>query len=210
MNPLDFIPVVEETQLINPMTEWVLQNSLGMIKEFQRHGIDTAVSINISAKNLQHPRFFDRMTKIIAAYDVAWNLIEFEMTESALMHDPERIRDLLQQFRNRQIMLSIDDFGTGYSSLAYLSRFPIDAVKIDRYFVQQMLRDEGVRYIVAATINLAHQLGLTVVAEGVEDYETECRLTEMRCDLAQGYYYARPLNSADILSWYADTLCGGQ
>ncbi|MDD5017966.1 MAG: GGDEF domain-containing phosphodiesterase [Eubacteriales bacterium] len=202
MLPQEFIKAVEETQLINPMTAWVLNNGLLMIKEFQKMDMETSVSINISAKNLQNPRFLNQAIGIIKEQNVACNLIEFEMTESSLIYDPEKTKTLLQKIRDYHIALSIDDFGTGYSSLAYLRRFPINAVKIDKFFIQQMNTDLGVNHIVRAAIDLAHNLNLTVIAEGVENFETEQSLIKMNCDMAQGYYYTRPLNGTDIISWY--------
>ena len=183
--PQDFIKAVEETYLINPMTEWVIEKSLMMIKALEKNGFTTPVSINISAKNLQNPDFFDRVIGIIKEQDVAYNLIEFEMTESSLMYNPDSTRDLLYKLRDYSIALSIDDFGTGYSSLAYLRRFPIDKIKLDRYFIGQMAADRGIEYIVQAAIELAHKLNITVVGEGVEDMKTEQMLINMGCDIAQ-------------------------
>ncbi len=200
--PQEFIKAVEETYLINPLTEWVIDKSLRIAEVLKNKGFAASVSINISAKNLQNPGFFDRAMGIIKDHDVAFDQIVFEMTESSLMHDPDANKILLHKFKDYHIKLAIDDFGTGYSSLAYLKRFPIDIIKLDRYFIGQMTNDQSVAYIVQAAIELSHKLHVTVVGEGVENTQTEQMLQNMGCDIVQGYYYTRPLDEAGILAWY--------
>jgi EAL domain-containing protein (putative c-di-GMP-specific phosphodiesterase class I)/GGDEF domain-containing protein len=202
--PMDFIPMIEETQLINPLTEWVLLKGIEQVKLFQDAGLNIAISINISTKNLYNASFVQKMIGIIRDSQVSPSLIEFEITESALMENPEKSTELLQLLKEFQIKLSIDDFGTGYSSLSYLSRFPIHIVKIDRFFVKEMANNPGVCSIVDATIQLAHKLGLETVAEGVENEETADLLTNLNCDYAQGYYFARPLEKKQIMEWYCN------
>lgn len=202
--PMDFIPMIEETQLINPLTEWVLNQGIQQVKCFQDANLNIGVSINISTQNLYNVTFVEKMISIIKESKVNPNLIEFEITESALMENPQKSTELLQMLKEFSIKLSIDDFGTGYSSLSYLSRFPIHIVKIDRFFVKEMATNPGVCSIVEATIKLAHKLGLETVAEGVEDEMTANLLTELDCDYAQGYYFARPLEQNQIMEWYKE------
>lgn len=202
--PMDFIPMIEETQLINPLTEWVLHQGIKQVKCFQDNNLNIGVSINISTKNLYNLAFVEKMISIIKESKINPNLIEFEITESALMENPQKSTELLQMLKEFSIKLSIDDFGTGYSSLSYLSRFPIHIVKIDRFFVKEMATNPGVCSIVEATIKLAHKLGLETVAEGVEDETTANLLTELDCDYAQGYYFARPLEQNQIMEWYKE------
>lgn len=202
--PMDFIPMIEETQLINPLTEWVLNQGIQQVKCFQDANLNIGVSINISTQNLYNVTFVEKMISIIKESKVNPNLIEFEITESALMENPQKSTELLQMLKEFSIKLSIDDFGTGYSSLSYLSRFPIHIVKIDRFFVKEMATNPGVCSIVEATIKLAHKLGLETVAEGVEDEMTANLLTKLDCDYAQGYYFARPLEQNQIMEWYKE------
>ncbi|HZK22418.1 MAG TPA: EAL domain-containing protein, partial [Oscillospiraceae bacterium] len=128
--------------------------------------------------------------------------IEFEITESSLMLNPEKVNLILRSFKNLNIKLSIDDFGTGYSSLSYLSRFPIDIIKLDQFFIRQLSLMKNTYYIVESTINLAHNLGLKVIAEGIEDEATEKLLIEMGCDMGQGFLYSKPLNEQEIFTWF--------
>lgn len=199
ISPTMFIELVEGTQMINPLTEWVLNQSLMMLQHLHNQGIDTKISINLSAKNLQ-PKFLDKIGTILSGHPLS-NNIEFEITESALMDDPDTCQSLLETMRIKGIQLSIDDFGTGYSSLTYLSRFPVQIVKIDQYFTTRMLEDMGIYHIVKSTIQLGHQLGMKVLAEGVEEEKIEQLLIDIKCDLVQGYYYAKPMNDKAIILW---------
>lgn len=201
ISPGDFIPIVEETQLINPLTEWVLDKSLIKLKELHENDIKSSFAINISTKNLQNPRFLEKVVSIFEKHHMASSDIEFEITESALMGNPEKSRYLLDNLKNYNIILSIDDFGTGYSSLAYLSRLPVNNIKIDQYFIKNLTKDVGVRHIVKATIDLSHNIGLKVIAEGVENKEALDILKEFNCDYAQGYYFSKPFPDTQLLDW---------
>lgn len=201
INPLDFVPLVEESNLIHSLTDFVLNESLSKLFQFNAKGFYPTISINISPKNIINPGFLDRVAKILEDHDVQKDCVEFEITESSLMLNPEKVNLILRSFKNFNIKLSIDDFGTGYSSLSYLSRFPIDIIKLDQFFIRQLSLMKSTYYIVESTINLAHNLGLKVIAEGVEDEATEKMLIEMGCDMAQGYLYSKPLNEGDIFTW---------
>ncbi len=202
ISPMKIIPLVEETQLINPLTNWVLSQSLIQLHDLKECGIETTISVNISTKNLYYPNFFDEVVDLLNDHNVKEYSIEFEITESALMANPNASIDLLRNLKENRIMLSIDDYGTGYSSLSYLSQLPINIVKIDKYFINQMNKDLGVKHIVKSTIDLVHKLGMKVLAEGVEQLEHVNSLIEMGCDYAQGYYYAIPMNKTEIIEWY--------
>lgn len=199
--PADFVPLVEESNLIHPMTDFVLNESLCKLHQFNMNGFYPTISINISPKNILNPGFLDRVTDILDQHDVKKECIEFEITESSLMFNPEKVNLILRSFKNHNIKLSIDDFGTGYSSLSYLSRFPIDIIKLDQFFIRQLSILKSTYYIVESAINLAHNLGLKIIAEGIEDEKTEKILIEMGCDMGQGYLYSKPLNDQDISSW---------
>jgi|GEM_PF-448250 len=202
--PGDFIPLVEESQLIHPLTEFVLERALLELENFSKRGIMLPISINISPKNLQNPRFLEQITAILDRHGEVSKLIEFEITESALMCNPEKIVYLLEYLKNYKLILSIDDFGTGYSSLSYLTRFPVDVIKIDKIFVQKIFSQEGMEHIVKSTIDLAHNLDMKVTAEGIENRDTEKRLLELGCDMGQGFLYSAALKSSEIDQWISN------
>jgi EAL domain-containing protein (putative c-di-GMP-specific phosphodiesterase class I)/GGDEF domain-containing protein len=202
LDPIEFIPLVEETQLIHPLTEFVLDTSLTKLLEFNDHKLKPKISVNISPVNLKNPGFLERIINIFEKHKVPLNMIEFEITESALMSNPDKAVFLMNSLKNYKITLSIDDFGTGYSSLAYLAKFPIDVIKIDQYFIQQLATTEGIDLIIKSIIDLSHNLGYKVIAEGIENKAMETELIKMGCDFGQGYLYSKPLNDLDILSWY--------
>lgn len=199
--PDQFVPIVEETKLIHNLTSWVLKRALDKMWEFQRMGITMAISINISAKNLYDPQFYDRTMQIINESNVAKHLLELEITESVLMINPEASKAMLERFVNQGIHIAIDDFGKGYSSLAYLSQFPINVIKIDKFFMRQIIQNNSAREIVKATIQLAKQLGYKVIAEGIEEEEVMKLMRTYQCDYAQGYYFSKPLNDLKIIEW---------
>lgn len=200
--PDTFIPLVEQTKLIHMLTDWVLYKALLKIKEFQEHGITIDISINISAKNLSDITFFDRIVEIIERVDVPKRQLEIEITESVLMINPEESKVLLNKFSAAGIKIAIDDFGKGYSSLAYLSQFPINVIKIDKFFMRQIVDNTTSQKIVKATIDLAKKLGYLVLAEGIEDEQVLKIMKEYQCDLAQGYYFAKPMENSEVIEWY--------
>jgi len=159
------------------------------------------VAANLSARNLHDPGLADEIARLVWKYKVPPGQLELEITESALMGDTARALDLLPKLRAMGIRLAIDDFGTGYSSLAYLKQMPVSQIKIDRSFVRHMSEDAADTAIVGGTVDLAHNLGLEVVAEGVEDRATFNMLAALGCDVVQGWLVAPALPAADLVSW---------
>lgn len=199
--PDDFIPYAEITDLIHPLTLWVLKNSLIQSAEWSKQGLIHHISINLSARNLLDDSLPNQLAVLLKLYDVEPSSIELEITESALMTEPENALLNLKQLYELGVQISIDDFGTGYSSLSYLRQMPIHKLKIDKTFVLDMDSNHGDRVIVESTINLAHNLGLKVVAEGVENKEVLALLDSLECDEAQGYYISRPQIASKLEAW---------
>lgn len=199
--PDRFIPLVEETKLIHLLTDWVVEKSLLMLKKMSDQGLDTGISINVSAKNLYDPLFFERTMTIIKKHKVDISKLEIEITETELMINPTEAKEVLNQFAKQGLKVALDDFGSGYSSLAYLTQFPLDVIKIDKIFMIDILTRPQIKQIVSATVALSRELGYNVVAEGIEDKETSDYLTSIGCDYAQGYYYAKPMRELDILKF---------
>lgn len=200
--PDKFIPLVEETKLIHQLTDWVIDNTIEKMHQMSAEGINIRISINISAINLYDPLFFERTMKRIETSGLKIDVFELELTESVLMINPEKSREILKKFADAGVHISIDDFGAGYSSLAYLSKFPIDTLKIDRYFIKDMSKNKSLGHIVKATIQLANQLGYKVVAEGVETQEALDTLGTYECDYAQGFFFSKPVSSDIFMKWY--------
>jgi diguanylate cyclase (GGDEF)-like protein/PAS domain S-box-containing protein len=192
--PDKFIPIMEDTGMIVQVGEWVVRRVCEQLIAWQRAAIPLRpVAINLSARQFQQPEMVARIGAIIRASGIEASLIEFELTESMLMIDPEAAALTLYQLKSLGVRLSIDDFGTGYSSLAYLKRFPLDKLKIDRAFVRDVSTDADDAAITLAIISLAHNLNLTVVAEGVETGEQLKLLITNGCDEMQGYYFSQPV-----------------
>lgn len=201
--PGDFIPIVELTSLIHPMTAWVLEKSIAQCRAWHDKGIEVSVAVNLSARNLLDDNIPKQILRMLQEHQLPPAALELEITESAIMTDPARAMRVLDQLHELGVQLSIDDFGTGYSSLAYLKRLPVKTLKIDFSFVRNMLEDKQDELIVNSTIHLAHNLGLAVVAEGVENEELLQRLSELGCDEAQGYHIGRPMPVGNIEQWLA-------
>lgn len=199
--PDDFIPLVEKTVLLRPLTHWVLTQTLRQWREWADMGIRLPMSINISPRSLMDQDLPKVVEDELRRWDVPPAFLRMELTESFLMSDSGRSTFVLDRLNDVGVGLSIDDFGTGYSSLAYLKRLPIEEIKIDRSFVMQMQVDANDFMIVRATVDLGRNLGLRVVAEGVEDLATFDRLAEFGCDEAQGYYISRPLSAIEFTRW---------
>jgi EAL domain-containing protein (putative c-di-GMP-specific phosphodiesterase class I) len=199
--PGEFIPLVEMTDLVNPMTLWVLENAIAQAKQWQQQGYRFSVAANLSAQNLLGDALVDKLEELLSQYQLPAELLELEITESTIMADPDRALRVLKAIDGLGVTLAIDDFGTGYSSLAYLKRLPVRLLKIDGSFVTGMLGDDQDQIIVHSTINLAHNLGLKVVAEGVEDEKVLCKLQELGCDQVQGYHIARPQPAPALEQW---------
>jgi diguanylate cyclase (GGDEF)-like protein len=202
--PDEFIPVAEQTGLIRPLTQCMLRTVLDQWRVWKARGHDLEVAVNLSTWSLLDGQIAEDVRELLADSGVPARALRLEITESGMMTDPRRTAVVLEQIDALGVGLSIDDFGTGYSSLSWLSRLPVDEVKIDRSFVHGLVASEGDRAIVRSTTDLGRSLGLTVVAEGVEDAATWEHLRALRCHAAQGYLLARPLPAAELLGWLAE------
>jgi diguanylate cyclase (GGDEF)-like protein len=202
--PDEFIPLAERTRLIQPLSRWILAAALRQCASWRAEGLDVPVSVNLSVYDLRDHDLPELIDEALAKHGVPPDRLRIEITESSLMANPPRAREILARLRARGVQVSIDDFGIGYSSLAYLKNLPVDELKIDRSFVHEMAIDPGSRAIVRAIIDLAEVLGLRVVAEGVEDEATLAALAALGCDVAQGYYFSRALEPAALANWAAD------
>jgi EAL domain-containing protein (putative c-di-GMP-specific phosphodiesterase class I) len=206
IGPAEFVPMAEETGMIVPIGQWVIEEAARHAARWQlEHPERFQVAINLSARQLVHPDLADRVADVIAQTGVEPSNLCFEITESVLMDDAESVIDVIARVRSLGVQLAIDDFGTGYSSLGYLKRFPVDSVKIDRSFVSGLGDDAGDAAIVSAVIGLAHALGLRVTAEGVETEEQLTALIDLDCDEAQGYFFSPPQPAPDLRSLLART-----
>ena len=197
--PDTFIDIAERTGLIKPLTEWVLATAIKQCAEWRKSCRPLTISINLSARNLHDETLTKQITRLIRHWQIIPDQICLEITETAMMADPEHAKQLLDEFDSLGLRLSIDDFGTGYSSLGYLKKLPVDEIKIDKSFVMNMKDDENDASIIRATVGLAHDLGLTVVAEGVENQESLDELKRLGCEIAQGYHISRPIPADDFL-----------
>lgn len=204
--PDKFLPLAEVSETIHYLTQSVLTQALEQQKQWKQSGYNYSVSVNLSARNLIDERCVDVLESLFKIYDTKPGDLELEITETALMQDPDRAIHLLNRISKLGIKLSIDDYGTGYSSLSYLRRLPINTLKIDRVFVKDMLTNEHDAIIVSSTIALAHNLSLEVVAEGVENETTMNLLKKMGCDLLQGYFISKPKEWQDIEQWLKKTI----
>ena len=201
LSPSQFIPLAELSDVIRPLTLWVLDDALGRLKDWSQSGSRLQMAVNLSARLLMDETCPMQVRRLLEKHGVDPQLLELEITESAIIADPERATHTLQRIHEMGVKISIDDFGTGYSSLSHLKRLPLNALKIDVSFVTHMLTNEQDAVIVESTIALAHNLGLSVVAEGIEDANTEMRLCALGCDEGQGYLFGRPMPAADAAAW---------
>ena len=183
------------------MTYWVIEEALSQYAKWQSINIDLKIAVNISAETLKAEGFFEFVCDLTQKYKVPVDALVLEITESAVVDDPEKAIALLLKFKQEGFKLSIDDYGTGYSSLAQLKDLPINELKIDMSFVRNLPNNKGDKIIVRSTIELAHNMDLTVVAEGVENEEAMNWLREANCETAQGYYISRPLPSDELEEW---------
>jgi diguanylate cyclase (GGDEF)-like protein len=197
--PAEFIPLVENTGLIRPLTLFVLEESLKQLQKWNRDGLDLSIAVNVSAHSLLDPSFATQVSDIAASAGVELCKLELELTESSVMVDPVKSLETMNLLSEMGVRFSIDDFGTGYSSLAYLQKLPVAALKVDKSFVLNMQSSEANTMIVQSTIELGRNLGLLVVAEGVEDSGVWKELDRMNCDYAQGFLLSRPVE-ADVLT----------
>ena len=205
LSPDEFIPLAEHTGLIRPLTFFVLDEALHQASVWKKNDLNLKMAVNLSAHHLQDEQLASKVESAMRQWDVPPELLEFEITESAIMANPLRAMNTLTQLSRMGIGLSIDDFGTGYSSLIYLKQLPVDEIKIDKSFVIDMLENNEDLVIVRSTIDLAHNMGRQVVAEGVESEEVLNLLMELGCDMAQGYYISRPITANIITQWLQQT-----
>lgn len=203
VSPVEFIPLAEMNDSIILITEWVIDQALKQINMWVAQGLQIKVSINVSTRNLLDENLIPYLSEKLIEYEVPAHLLEVEITESALMADPERALETLNKISALGISISVDDFGTGYSSLVYLRQLPLDTLKVDITFVRNMCHNEQDSIIVNSIIHLAHNLSLSVVAEGAEDLETVKALEGMSCDEVQGFYFSKPMK-ADAFSAFCE------
>lgn len=206
--PDTFMPLMEQSGLIRSLTPIVLGAALKACRDWHKAGLDIPVSVNFSTRDLQDPFLGDNLSDLVSEQEIQPEWLELEVTESTVMADPARAMDILSDIASKGIQIAIDDFGTGYSSLGYLKKLPISAVKIDRSFVIGMTEDEHNATIVRSSIDLAHNMGLKVVAEGVENDDVMADLKDLGCDTAQGMFISRPLPLEELLSWLKNSSWG--
>ena len=199
--PDEFIPPAQKTGVIAPLTLFVLDEALRQCRTWALQGIELCVAVNLSTRNLLDVHLPDTVGDLLARWEVPPRLLELEITESTILADPVRAMQILSRLDEMGVRLAIDDFGTGYSSLAYLKRLPVDALKIDKSFILGMGESENDAVIVRSTIDLGRNLGLRVVAEGVETAVAWNRLASLGCNTAQGYYLSRPAPAAELTEW---------
>jgi EAL domain-containing protein (putative c-di-GMP-specific phosphodiesterase class I) len=206
--PVSFIPLAERTGLIKSITDWVLDRSLQQCREWHDSGAPVHVAVNISPKSLQEQTLPSKIQAALDKWRIDPRFLKIEITESSIMADPAHALAIMSLLQSMGLRISIDDFGTGYSSLTNLRQLPTDEIKIDKSFVIGMNDSDADLAIVRTMIDLAHNLGKQVCAEGVEDEATWVRLGEMNCDLAQGYWISRPMPAEPFMQWLRDTSWG--
>jgi EAL domain-containing protein (putative c-di-GMP-specific phosphodiesterase class I) len=201
ISPGFLIELAERSGIIGQLTLWIIREALQQHKRWLEGDINLKISVNLSVWNIQNREFESQLRKIIN--EVGWDgtgLI-FEITEGAVMSDPARALTTMDALTGMGINFSVDDYGTGFSSLAYLKKLPVSEMKIDQSFVMEMLSNDADQVIVRSTVELAHNLGISVVAEGIEDSETLARLKSYGCDMGQGYFIKRPAVAEEIERW---------
>ncbi len=199
--PQDFIPLAERANLVQVITDWVLDAAIGECKAWVAAGLPAGVSVNLSPRSLRDTTLPQRVAAALAAGGLAPSWLTLEITEGSLLHEPEAALAVLERLLELGVRLSLDDFGTGYSSLAHLRHLPVSEIKIDRAFVRGMLTNASDAAIVRSIVDLGHELGREVVAEGIEDRATLERLTELGCDLGQGFVISPPLPACELETW---------
>ena len=200
--PMEFLPIVEHSDVIVDIGEWVLREALRQLQQWRHADPAWVISVNISARHFQRSDFVERLTAILAEFpDVPPHMLELEILESSALSDINHVRAIMQACQAQGISFALDDFGTGYSSMSYLKRLPADILKIDQSFVRNMLEDRDDLHLVSAVIGLAKSFGRAVIAEGVETVEHGAMLMRLGCDLVQGYGVARPMPADVVLEW---------
>ncbi len=205
VNTQYFIDILEGSSSLVPVTSWVLNGALRQCIRYQKLFPGFTVAVNLSPSLLTNRSIVEIVSNAASIWAIDPDSLILEVTEGAMMLNPKKSMEILHEFHQLGFGVSIDDFGTGYSSLAYLKNLPADEIKIDKSFVMNMANDKKDESIVKAAVDLAHTLGLKIVAEGVEDEKTLDILTEMGCDFAQGYYMAKPMSCDDLMEWMQDS-----
>jgi len=200
--PAEIIPLAEQTGLIQSLTYWVVEAAIQQHLAWRLDGLTIKIAVNISTYNLQDKKFFPSIKSLLLRYQVGGDFLIFELTETAMMSDPAHAIASISAFCELGIQFSIDDFGTGFSSLSYLKQLPAHELKIDKSFVMNMHKNDNDAVIVRSIIELAHNLSLRVIAEGVEDKDTLDLLSIINCDAVQGFYIQRPASASDITTWF--------
>jgi len=206
--PAAFVPIAERTGLIRAITDWILDRALRQCREWQDAGAPVHLAVNVSAKSLQEQTLPSKVNALLEKWQIDPRFLKIEITESSIMADPAHALAILAMLQSMGVRLSVDDFGTGYSSLIHLRQLPVDEIKIDKSFVTGMATNDADAAIVRTVIDLAHNLGKQVCAEGVEDEETWKMLCDLGCDLAQGYFFSRPVPAAELMRWLIDNAWG--
>lgn len=211
ISPGIFIPIAEETRLILPLGRWVLEQACRQGRawnDLRQDGLPLTISVNLSACQFQHPGFVEEVRQILHTTQLPAHLLALEITESMIMEKVDEVITTLHELKRLGVQIWIDDFGTGYSSLSYLKSFPVDTLKIDRSFVESLGRAAEDTAIVRAVITLAHTLGMSVIAEGIETFEQATQLRILGCEVGQGYYFARPLPITEAETWVREAQLG--
>ncbi len=202
ISPVEFIPIAEESDMIKRIGEWVLHAACKQNKEWQDQGFaPVRIAVNISAIHFQDPCFLNLVTLVLNETGLSPTYLEIEITENCLLNDISTSIRVMEELKKMGVRISIDDFGTGYSTFNYLKMLPIDALKIDRTFIRDLENDANGQLIVAAIINLVHDLGIQVIAEGVETKEASRLLVQKNCDGLQGYLFSMPVSNTDAMSF---------
>jgi len=206
--PQKFIGLAEETGMIVPIGEWVVREACRQNKLWQTQGLAMVkVAVNLSARQFRQHDLVEMISRILEETGLDPQYLELELTESMIMHDPERVIQVLDRLSTLGVSLALDDFGTGYSSLSYLKRFPIDKIKIDKSFVDHITTDPDDAAIAKAIISIAHEMKMSVIAEGTETQEQVLFLREQQCDAVQGYYFCRPISATELSNFLRAGTC---
>jgi EAL domain-containing protein (putative c-di-GMP-specific phosphodiesterase class I) len=202
MPPDSFIPLAEQTGNIQKLTSWALDTAISQVAVWKKQGIDIKVAINLSARDLSNRHLPNEVETLMAKHGATINQLILEITESAVMEDPKQTMEVLSALNKMGATLSIDDYGTGYSSMSYLKSLPVQEIKIDKSFVMKLASNNGDEILVKSTIDLGHNLGLKVTAEGVEDRASLDILKSYGCETGQGYHISKPVPAPDFEKFY--------
>jgi EAL domain-containing protein (putative c-di-GMP-specific phosphodiesterase class I) len=207
LQPDDFIPLARQSALVRPITRYVLDVALGQCRAWRDAGIDVGVGVNLAARDLGDARLEEEVSDALRRWKLEPDVLELEIPENAIISDRERIQSMLTRLSERGVRLAVDDFGSGYASLSHLKQLPVDVLKVDQSFVQNVGSDHEDEAIVRSTIDLAHSLGVVVVAEGVESEDVLKQLRTLGCDLAQGFVLAHPAPADEMTEWLLGRRC---